>query len=292
MTADGVVVIDKPPGMTSHDVVDEVRRRFGTRKVGHAGTLDPDATGILIVGLGRATRFLAYAGSGPKRYTTVARCGVTTATQDASGEVLDRRPVDIDRDDIAAALPAFTGELDQLPPMVSAVKVGGERLYAKARRGEEIARSPRRIHVLELRLTDWSPGEQAATLEVCCSPGTYVRTLVHDLGQTLGCGAHLLSLRRTSAGGFTEADAVPLASCGRGDLRPLIDAVRLLPGIEVGEQGASDVAHGRPLPNRTMAAEGTRVALTRGGDLLGVYRGAGNRLVAERVVPETAAGRS
>jgi tRNA pseudouridine55 synthase len=287
VSAEGIVVVDKPPGLTSHDVVDEVRRRLATRRVGHAGTLDPDATGILILGAGRATRFLSYAGSGPKRYTAVARFGMTTTTQDASGEVVDRRPVDVGRDDISAALPAFTGGINQLPPMVSAVKVGGERLYAKARRGEEAERSERRIEIFELRLTGWNPGESAATLEVCCSAGTYVRTLVHDLGRSLGCGAHLARLRRTSAGGFSEPDAVPLAACSPKDLRPLLDAVRLLPRLELDEEKARHVAHGRPLPNEAGVAEGARVALTRGAELLGVYRATDLHLVAERVVPAT-----
>ncbi|MEA2517352.1 MAG: tRNA pseudouridine55 synthase, partial [Actinomycetota bacterium] len=135
---DGLLVIDKPAGMTSHDVVDVIRKRFNTKKVGHAGTLDPDATGILLLGVGKATRFLAYAQASPKRYRALARFGTSTSTQDASGEVLETRPCSFTRDELALALEKFTGDIEQVPPMVSAVKIGGEPLHAKARRGEEV----------------------------------------------------------------------------------------------------------------------------------------------------------
>ena len=150
---DGVLVVDKPAGMTSHDAVDEVRHRLGTRRVGHAGTLDPDATGVLVMGVGRATRLLAYAQAAAKRYRAEVAFGVETTTQDASGEVVARADAGwLSRAEVEAALPAFRGAIEQVPPMVSAVKVGGERLYRKARRGEEVARAPRRVtvHALEL----------------------------------------------------------------------------------------------------------------------------------------------
>ena len=145
---DGVLVIDKPAGMTSHDVVDRIRKTFRTRKVGHAGTLDPDATGVLILGIGRATRFLAYSQAAPKRYKAVARFGITTSTQDASGEVIHEVEAAFSEDDLRSALEGFRGEIEQIPPMVSAVKVGGERLYKKARRGEEVERVRPRGHDL------------------------------------------------------------------------------------------------------------------------------------------------
>ena len=149
---DGVLVVDKPPGMTSHDVVDEVRRLFGTRKVGHAGTLDPDATGVLVLGLGRSTRLLDYARLGPKRYLAEACFGMTTTTQDSSGEELSRRACTFTKTDLVAALPKFSGAIEQVPPMVSAVRVGGERLHAKARRGEVVERAARPVVVHELKL--------------------------------------------------------------------------------------------------------------------------------------------
>jgi len=225
---DGVLVIDKPAGMTSHDVVDEVRKRLGMRKVGHGGTLDPDATGVLIVGVGRATKILSYAQGGPKRYTAVARFGITTSTQDASGTVIETRAAIISAEDVTRALTAFEGEIEQVPPMVSAVKIGGERLYKKARRGETVDRPARNITVYAIALVGWSDDGPRATLDVRCSAGTYVRTLVHDLGAALGCGAHLESLRRTAAGGFTEADAVALANVDERALRPVDAAMRAL----------------------------------------------------------------
>ncbi|MBA2274585.1 MAG: tRNA pseudouridine(55) synthase TruB [Actinobacteria bacterium] len=290
--ADGVLVVDKPPGMTSHDVVDEVRRRFRTRKVGHAGTLDPDATGVLVCGLGKATRLLSYAQGVPKRYLAHAVFGVTTSTQDASGRVIDERPVVASEHDVAALLPAFTGAVLQTPPMVSAVRHEGERLHVKARRGEEVERTARQIHIHTLRLVEWRPGERPeATLDVTCSAGTYVRTVVHDLGARLGCGAHLGALRRTEAGGFTLADSVPLDRVDAGHLRPLVEAVRGLRRVEVDDAGRAMVAHGRPLPlpeadQGAIESGDEPVAVVCGGDLLGVYRRRSDVLVAERVIPE------
>ena len=283
---DGVLVVDKPAGMTSHDVVDEVRRRLHERRVGHAGTLDPDATGILILGIGKATRFLSYAQASHKRYLAVARFGTTTTTQDAAGEVLEDKPAGVTHEDVENALPAFTGSLQQIPPMVSAVKVGGERLYKKARRGENVERPPRAIEVESLVLLDFTPGERPeATLDIVCSGGTYVRTLIHDLGQSLGCGAHMASLRRTEAGGFTEADAVALESVAGETVLPMGEVVRELDRLEISEDDAVRVGHGRPL-DQTDGPVRAPVAVMRDGRLLAVYRPEGDMLVADRVVPE------
>lgn len=282
---DGVLVVDKPAGMTSHDVVDRIRKRFGTRRVGHAGTLDPDATGVLILGLGRATRFLTYAQATPKRYLTTAVFGVTTSTQDASGEVLERRAVDISENDVRTATAKHTGQLEQIPPMVSAVRVGGERLYKKARRGEEIERAARPVTVYELEVQSFTEDPPEAVLDVRCSAGTYVRTLVHDIGASLGCGAHLRALRRTEAGGFGEADAIELDSVESEDLRPLADAVRDLTRIEIEGDAAMLVANGRrlELPSEDLV-DGEHLALIHGGDLVAVYARKGRELVPERVV--------
>jgi tRNA pseudouridine55 synthase len=282
---DGVFVIDKPGGMTSHDVVDAVRKRLRTRKVGHAGTLDPDATGLLLVGVGRATRFLSYAQDGPKRYIARARFGITTLTQDASGEVIEERDAPITRDEVAAELKRFVGTIEQIPPMVSAVKVGGERLYKKARRGEEIERPARVISVYELELKEFFEGERPeAELDVRCSAGTFVRTLIHDLGIALGCGAHMAELRRIEAGGFGEADAIAIEAVSRESMRPLIDAVTALPKIELDEEQTSFVRHGRPLALETDEPDGTPIALVQADRLLAVYKPKGGALVPDRVL--------
>lgn len=285
---DGVLVIDKPAGMTSHDVVAAVRKRLGTKKVGHAGTLDPDATGLLVVGVGRATRFLSFAEAAPKRYVAVARFGITTSTQDASGEVVEELPANLSRSEVEAALEHFRGTIAQIPPMVSAVKVGGERLYKKARRGEEVERAAREVSIFSLQLVDFaaataeSPPE--ATFEVECSKGTYVRTLVHDLGQKIGCGAHLANLRRTAVGGFTEAAAVPLDDAGPGDLLPLLSLLGGVAKVEIDDAARALVSNGRALAAPDALSEGEKVALVHGGELVAVYERKGELLTADRVV--------
>jgi tRNA pseudouridine55 synthase len=286
---DGILVVDKPGGMTSHDVVDVVRKRLGTKKVGHGGTLDPDATGVLIVGVGRATRLLSYAQSAPKRYTARARFGISTTTQDASGEIVSlTEDVVLDRLSVERALASFVGEIEQTPPMVSAVKVGGERLYRKARRGESVDRAPRRVTVYDARVTGFEVEEKwpEATIDIRCSSGTYIRTIVHDWGAVLGCGAHLRALRRTESGGHTLSNAVALDEIDAGALRPVAETVKGLAGIEVDGRGARLVHNGRPLNDLDLTGleEGRPVALMREGQLLAVYRRVGDRLVADRVL--------
>lgn len=287
---EGIIVVDKPAGMTSHDVVDEVRRRLGTKKVGHAGTLDPDATGVLVLGVGRATRLLPFTQGTPKRYLALVRFGVSTDTQDASGEVLAERTPTFTERDLELVLSKFTGEIEQVPPMVSAVKVGGERLYKKARRGEEVDRPPRKVTIYSLELSGLDLGAYEAQLEVACSGGTYIRTLAHDIGEALDCGAHLVSLRRTSSGGFTEDEALPLDRLELEHLRPLEDAVRDLPHLEVAEEHARAVSHGRVLSLESADGldleEGQPVAIFHGGNLLGVYIRRGDVLAAERVLSQ------
>jgi tRNA pseudouridine55 synthase len=286
---DGLLVVDKPPGMTSHDVVDRIRDIFSTKKVGHAGTLDPDATGVLVVGVGRATRFLSYAQEGPKRYRAVGTFGVTTSTQDASGEVLEEAAANIARDDVVLAAKNFTGDIEQIPPMVSAVKVKGQRLYKLARKGEEVEREPRPVTIHELNVVDYTDGERPeATFDIYCSGGTYVRTLIHDIGQTLGCGAHMKTLRRTEAGGFPDTDAIPLADLSIDHLRPISEAVRQLFQFEVGEDAVKSIGNGRPInlwgAQLPGVEQGQSVAMVHEGRLLAVYRLKDERLLADRVM--------
>lgn len=282
-----LAVIDKPAGMTSHDVVDRVRRKMDTKKVGHAGTLDPDATGVLVIGVGRATRLLRYAQMGDKRYRAVASFGATTTTQDASGDVVSTEEVRFTRSELEAVLKEFTGDIEQIPPMVSAVKVGGERLYKKARRGEEVERAARKVTIRALTLLEFEedpPRSARAALDVTCTGGTYVRTLVHDIGQRLGCGAHLAELRRTASGPFSEEQAVALPELDRTRLRPMREAVALLPSLSVDGERAIAVTHGRAIEITDAEKIEDRIAILANDELLAVYRREGDRLVAETVV--------
>jgi tRNA pseudouridine55 synthase len=288
----GVLVIDKPAGMTSHDVVDEVRRRLGVRRVGHAGTLDPDATGVLVLGVGRATRLLSYPQASDKRYVTQARFGSATSTQDASGEVVFTGSPGVTRERLLDVLPEFTGVLRQVPPMFSAIKVEGERLYEKARRGEEVARAAREVTIHSIELVEFAPGDEPeAVLDVVCSTGTFVRTLVHDVGMRLGSGAHVVSLRRSASGGFDISDAVPLEDVAPDRLLPAVEAVRTLRHVTIGDSATGLVRDGRPLSvsvtgDTSEPREREPVALVSGDRLLAVYRRRDEQLVAERVMTE------
>ncbi|HZD71259.1 MAG TPA: tRNA pseudouridine(55) synthase TruB, partial [Actinomycetes bacterium] len=219
---DGVLVCDKPAGMTSHDVVAKVRRLARQRRVGHGGTLDPPATGVLVIALGRATRLLPFLPMEPKRYLAGVAFGTETDTLDATGVTTGTAPVGgIDEAAVARGLERFLGPQQQVPPMVSAVKLDGERLYVKARRGETVARAARPITIHALELRAFQPGPPPlATVAVTCSGGTYVRVLAADLGRALGSMAHLASLRRTAVGAFGEREARTL---------PELEA---LPGLE------------------------------------------------------------
>lgn len=210
---DGLLIIDKPAGMTSHDVVTAVRRMAQTRRVGHAGTLDPLATGVLLTLVGFTTRLARFLGGADKTYDAVMRLGVATTTYDADGEVTEEHPLDgVTPAGIAAALGAFRGHIEQEPPMYSAVKVKGQKLYKLARQGKTVAREPRPVDIYGLDVLSWNSPD--LTVTVHCSAGTYVRSLAHDLGQALGCGAHLTALRRTSVGVFRLEDAHTLESLG------------------------------------------------------------------------------
>jgi len=206
---DGAILIDKPSGMTSHDVVDAIRRQFGIKKVGHCGTLDPSATGLLIIVLGRGTKLSERLMGDDKVYEGTIKFGESTDSYDADGEMTGSMPVmPMTLDQLNEEAATFIGDIMQVPPMVSAIKKGGMPLYKLARKGVEVEREPRLIHVYNFRFTEYN--EPLGMFRVACTKGTYVRSLAHDLGQKLGCGAHLASLRRSASGKFDVADALPL----------------------------------------------------------------------------------
>lgn len=231
----GIIIIDKPAGWTSMDVCAKLRGILHEKRVGHAGTLDPMATGVLPVFVGQATKAVSFAENGRKVYETVLQLGRVTDTQDTTGETLEERAVTVTADDVRAALPRFLGEIEQIPPMYSAIKVNGQKLYDLARQGKEVARKPRRITIYDLALTEELGNGQYA-LRVECSKGTYIRTLCHDLGQALGCGGCMAALRRTEASGFGIGEAVTLEDAAReGEalLRPLDSLFRVYPAFTI-----------------------------------------------------------
>jgi tRNA pseudouridine55 synthase len=245
----GLVIVDKAPGMTSHDVVARLRRIAGTRRVGHAGTLDPAATGVLVCGVGRATRLLGHLLLAGKGYEASIRLGVSTSTDDAEGEVLRTRPVEGVTDEmIAAGIARLSGTIEQVPSSVSAIKVRGVRAYARVRAGENVELAARQVTVERFDLLD-RLGE-VLEVSVACSSGTYIRALARDLGEALGCGAHLTALRRTRVGPFTLRDAHTLEELAEQlTLLPLGDAVgAMFTRREVDSASAAAVRHGRPLP--------------------------------------------
>lgn len=204
----GILIVDKPAGWTSQDVAAKLRGAFHERRIGHSGTLDPMATGVLVLFVGRATRAVEFAESDSKEYLAGLRLGLVTNTQDTSGETLETHPVSVTREQLDAALDAFRGDISQIPPMYSAIKIGGKKLYELARKGQEVERKPRNITIFELAVEDGHDSDW--NLRVRCSKGTYVRTLCHDVGQRLGCGGCMSSLRRTRAGRFTLEQAVTM----------------------------------------------------------------------------------
>ena len=206
--ANGILVIDKSAGWTSQDVAAKLRGVFHERRVGHGGTLDPMATGVLPIFIGRATRAAEFLEAAEKEYVAGLRLGVVTDTQDTSGNILETHPVAVTREEVQAALRQFLGPIEQIPPMYSAIKINGQKLYELARRGQEVERKPRSITIHELELLEGADADYL--LRVRCSKGTYVRTLCHDLGRALGCGGCMSSLRRTRAGSFTLSQAVTM----------------------------------------------------------------------------------
>jgi tRNA pseudouridine55 synthase len=207
---DGAILIDKPAGPTSHDVVDAIRRKFGIKKVGHCGTLDPNATGLLIIVLGRGTKLSEKLMGGDKVYEGVIKFGEATDSYDADGEITETKPVPpLELHQLNEAATTFVGDLMQTPPMFSAIKKAGVPLYKLARKGIEVEREPRLVHIYSFRFTDYR--EPLGQFRIACTKGTYVRSIAHELGQKIGCGAHLSALRRTASGKFDVAESMRLA---------------------------------------------------------------------------------
>ena len=275
---EGLLLLDKPKGMTSHDVVDAVRRTLGTRKVGHAGTLDPMATGLLLVGAGRATRLLRFFGDLPKVYEGTARLGVETDTLDADGTVVRSSAVDVSRGQVEAAVAALVGESMQRPPAYSAVKVGGRKLYESARAGETVEAPPRRIRVdaFEVRSFDGRDVEFGVT----CSGGTYVRVLAADVGTALGCGAHLTRLRRTAIGPYRVDDAEEPGAVTVP--RPVGAAVAHLPRVDISGDEATAASNGSILGPAGLV--GPYAVFGPGDRLIGIYRDDGAKARPEVVL--------
>jgi tRNA pseudouridine55 synthase len=270
----GVLVVDKPTGMTSHDVVQVVRRGTGIRRAGHTGTLDPRASGVLVILLGPAVRLSEFVSASDKRYQATIRVGSSTDTYDSEGSITDQTSdIDVSEEQFNEILQQFTGEIEQVPPPYSAVKVKGRKAYELARRGEEVELKPRIINVYSLEVLEWDPPE--SVIDVYCSSGTYVRSLANDIGKALGTGAYLVGLRRTKSGRFTLRDAVPLRilreAFEAGDwyknLIPAAEALADWPMVELDADQMEFVRHGHRIP-----AESGQTGWARGvseqGDLV------------------------
>lgn len=273
---DGILIIDKPLNLTSHDVVARVRRAAGQKKVGHAGTLDPLATGVLVLALGKATRTIEYLTNDDKRYQATVRLGQSTNTYDAEGEVLRQYEGPLPTaEEVESALDPFRGAIMQKPPIFSAIKKGGEALYKKARRGETVKIAPRPITIYQLDLSCWQPPDIGLTVH--CSKGTYIRSLAHDLGAALGTGGHLVGLRRTASGVFTLADAYPLADIMSSTaeqleklLKPVGTGLERIPALTADEATIKHIRHGRVLPAKR--GEGLKRLLDKHGHLIAILQ--------------------
>ena len=253
----GAIVVDKPTGMTSHDVVNAIRFGTGIRRAGHTGTLDPRASGVLVILVGPAVRLSEYVSAADKRYQAIIRMGASTDTYDAEGHFTrqpESAPVNVTEDQCESALKNFIGEIEQTPPPYSAIKLQGRRAYDMARRGEEVEIAPRKITVHHLEMLEWAPPE--VVVDVHCSSGTYVRSLANDLGNILGCGAYLIGLRRTKSGRFSLRDAVPLRKLQEAFragnwyqyLIPAAETLADWPALELTPEQVDADSHGHRMP--------------------------------------------
>jgi len=287
----GFLVVDKPGGMTSHDVVARVRRATDVKRVGHAGTLDPMATGVLVVGIGAVTRLIRFIQDQPKEYVATAQFGVATDTLDAEGGILDRVEMSFTTEEMEAVARRFTGDIMQVPPMVSALKHEGRRLYDLAREGKTVEREPRPVTVHELEILAVGSGPYPEVeFRVVCSSGTYVRTLADDMGRALGGHAHLTALRRTRVGslGLDRAVTVDGLDAWKDHLISPADALADLPGITVEKETAWAVRQGAPLLGdaaRAGPADEPYRVLDEAGELLAIYERRGERAAPVVVLP-------
>ena len=264
---DGLLLVDKPAGMTSHDVVDRARRALRTRRVGHAGTLDPFATGLLVLLVGRATRLLPYVDGDPKVYDATIRFGAETNTDDLTGEVtLTAAPPA--HDAVERALGALTGEIEQVPPAFSAKQVGGQRAYVAARRGEALELQPARVRVDAWTLHEWDGDDLRAT--ITCGGGTYIRALARDLGRAAGSAAHLGALRRVASGRLTVADAVSADAIDVDALRPAVDALPAVPRVRMDDAARARVGRGMTIACDSAEPGELAALLDPAGDLVAI----------------------
>ena len=281
--ANGIIIIDKPAGWTSMDVCAKLRGILKTKKIGHAGTLDPMATGVLPVFVGQATRAVSFAEGGEKEYVAGLRLGRTTNTQDTEGETLTQSPVTVGREELEAVLPRFTGEISQIPPMFSAIKINGQKLYDLARQGKEVERKARTVTIFALEVVE-QVSETDYILRIRCSKGTYVRTLCHDIGQALGCGGCMFSLRRTMAAGFTLDESVTLEQRQEGGealLRPTDSLFRDRPDYRLKtEKQEERCRNGNPFFIQENLPEGEYRIYGREGEFLCLSRLQGDTMTS------------
>ena len=268
----GIIIIDKPQDWTSMDVCAKLRGIFREKRVGHGGTLDPMATGVLPVFVGRATRAVEFAGESEKEYVAGLKLGVVTNTQDTTGQVLETHPVSVTREEVEEALAPFRGNILQIPPMYSAIKRDGKKLYELARAGKEVDRPPRPVTIRALEVAEQT-GPDAYTLRVRCSKGTYVRTLCHDIGAALGCGGCMSALRRTEAGGFTLKDAVTLEALQAAPepaalLRPVDACFHGYDAVEIDRRALFRARNGNPFPCPDGVPDGVYRFYGPGGEFL------------------------
>lgn len=294
MATPGILLVDKPGGLTSHDVVARTRRAFGTRKVGHAGTLDPMATGLLVLGIEGATRLLTYIVGADKTYEATIRLGGVTTTDDAEGEIVRRADpaalAAVEDAAIHAEVAALTGAISQVPSAVSAIKVDGRRAYDRVRAGEEVVLEPRDVVVSRFDVLTSRRDERAIDLDVVvdCSSGTYIRSLARDLGAALGVGGHLTALRRTRVGPFDVRDAVPIDALDTAPVfTPGQAAGRVLPVLPVTTEEARDLRHGKRLLGQATRLDGPLVAaITEDGELVGIVERRGADVKSAMNMPE------
>lgn len=280
----GFVVVDKEAGWTSHDVVAKARGVLGTRKVGHSGTLDPGATGVLVLGVGKGTRLLRFITDLEKTYVAEAVLGVETDSLDADGEVTVTHDMsDVSIDDVRSVAPQFVGDIEQIPPMVSAIKVDGKRLHQLAREGKEVERKPRPVTVHELTIDEVEGEPDIFRFTTRCSSGTYVRTIAADIGAALGGGAHLRYLRRTAIGSHTEAAAKHLE---QAELISLADGLRDYPSVTLDDDTVARVRNGQRLSEDVLTGDGPWALLDPQGELVAVHeRVEGGRIKPAVVIP-------